>query len=92
MYRTNFITKYLVMCKVYTNVGSIKYLYHDCPLVGKIIHSLKRVGYLHVQSDKQPDNHYLSYLQPALIIQALSWLFLPVFISAGVSMFILSSL
>ena len=44
-------TKYLMMCKVYTDVGGIKYLYHVCPPVRKIIHSLKLVDYLHVQAD-----------------------------------------
>ena len=40
---TNFSMKYLVMCKVYTDVGGMKYLYHVCPPVGKIIHSLRLV-------------------------------------------------
>ena len=48
---TNFSTKYLVMCKVFTDVGGIKYIYHVCPPVRKIIHSLKLVDYLHVQAD-----------------------------------------
>ena len=30
---TNFSTKYLVMCKVYTDVSGIKLLYHVCPHV-----------------------------------------------------------
>ena len=48
---TNFSMKYLVMCKVYTDVGVLKYLYsHVCPHVCKIIHSLKLVDYLHVQA------------------------------------------
>ena len=48
---TNFSMKYLVMCKVYTDVGVLKYLYsHVCPPVCKIIHSLKLVDYLHVQA------------------------------------------
>ena len=51
---TNFSTKYLVMFKVYSDVGGIKLLYHDCPPVRKIIHSLKLVVYLHVQADDQP--------------------------------------
>ena len=45
---TNFSTKYLVMCKVYTGVGGIKYLYHVCPPVRKEVHSLKLVDYLYV--------------------------------------------
>ena len=39
------------MCKVYTDVGGKKYLYHVCPHVRKIIHSLKLVDYLHVQAE-----------------------------------------
>ena len=49
---TNFSMKYLIMCKVYTDVGGIKLVYHVCPPVRKIIHSLKLVDYLHVQADK----------------------------------------
>ena len=56
---TNFSAKYLVMCKVYTDVGGIKYLYHVCPPVRKIIHSLKLVDYLHVQTDNPWYNYYL---------------------------------
>ena len=43
-------TKHLAMCKVSTDIGGIKYLYHVCPPVRKIIHSLKLVDYLHVQA------------------------------------------
>ena len=34
------------MCKVYTDVGGLKYLYHVCPLVHvrKIIHNSKAHG------------------------------------------------
>ena len=39
------------MCKVYTDVGGIKLLYHVCPPVRKIIHALKLVDYLRVQAD-----------------------------------------
>ena len=35
------------MCKVYTDVGGIKEIYHVCPPVRK----LKLVDYLHVQAD-----------------------------------------
>ena len=49
---TNFSTTYLVMCKVYTDVGGIKQLYHVYPPVHKIIHSLKLLDYLHVPADK----------------------------------------
>ena len=38
-----------MMCKVYTDVGGVKY--HVCPPVRKIIHVLKLVDYLHVQAD-----------------------------------------
>ena len=38
---TNFSTKYLVMCKVYADVGVIKVLRHVRPSICKIIHSLK---------------------------------------------------
>ena len=48
---SNFSTKYSVMCKVYTDVGGIKQLYHACPPVRKIIHSLMLVDYLKVQAD-----------------------------------------
>ena len=48
---TNLSTKYLMMSEIYTNVGGIKYSYHVCPPVRKIIHSLKLVDYLHVQAD-----------------------------------------
>ena len=47
------------MCKVYTDVGGIKQLYHVCPPVREIIHSLKLVDYLHVQADNPWYNHYL---------------------------------
>ena len=59
---TNFSMKYLVMCKVYTDVGGIKELYHVCPPVRKIIHSLKLVDYLHVQADNPWYNYYITYL------------------------------
>ena len=36
------------MCKVYTDVGGIKYVFHDCPSVREIIHELKLVAYLHL--------------------------------------------
>ena len=39
------------VCKVYTDVGGIKKLYHVCPPVRKIIHSLKLVDYLHIQEN-----------------------------------------
>ena len=55
---TNFSTKYLVMCKVYTCVGGIK-SYHVCPHVRKIIHSLKLVDYLDIQADNPWYNYYL---------------------------------
>ena len=56
---TNFSTSYLVMCKVYTGVDGIKQLYHVCPPVRKIIHSLKLVDYLHVQADNPWYYYYL---------------------------------
>ena len=56
---TNFSTIKLVLCKVYTDVGGIKKLYHVCPPVRKIIHSLKLVDYLHVQADNPWYNYYL---------------------------------
>ena len=56
---TDFSTKYLVMCKVYTDVGGIKYLYHVCQPVCKIIYSLKLVDYLHVQADNPWYNYYV---------------------------------
>ena len=44
---TNISTNYLVMCKVYTDVGGIKTLYYVCLHVPvcTIIHSLKLVDY-----------------------------------------------
>ena len=57
---TNFSMKYLMMCKVYTDVGGIKQLYHVCPPVHKIIHLLKLVDYLHVQVDNPWYNYYIS--------------------------------
>ena len=56
---TNFSMRYLMMCKVYTDVGGIKQLYHICPPVCKIIHSLKLVDYLHVQADNPWYNYYI---------------------------------
>ena len=58
---------YLVMCKVYTDVGGIKQLYHVCPPVRKIIHSLKLVDYLHVQADNPWYNYNLSHERKAII-------------------------
>ena len=55
---TNFSTKYLVMCKVYTCIGGIK-KYHVCPPERKIIHLLKLVDYPHVQADNP---FYINYL------------------------------
>ena len=57
------------MCKVYTNVGGIKQLYHVCPPVRKIIHSLKLVDYLHVQADNPWYNSYIIiYLNFVLLV------------------------
>ena len=57
---TNLSTKYLMMCKVYTDAGGIKQLYHVCPPERKIIHSLKLMDYLHVQADNPWYNYYMS--------------------------------
>ena len=57
---TTFSMKYHLMCKVYTDVGGIKQLYHVCPPVRKIIHSLKLVDYFHVQADNPWYNYYLA--------------------------------
>ena len=57
---TNFSMKYLVMCSVYTGVSGIKKLYHVCPPVRKIIHSLKLVDYLDVQADNSWYNYYIT--------------------------------
>ena len=48
------------MCKVYTDLGGIKQLYHVCPPLRKIIHPLKLVEYLHVQVDNPWYIYYLS--------------------------------
>ena len=50
-----------MMCKVYTDVGGIKKLYHVCPPVRTIIHSLKLVDYLHVQADNPWYYYNLTY-------------------------------
>ena len=47
------------MCKVYTDVGGIKYLYHVCPPACKIIHLLKLVDYLHIKAGNPWYNYYL---------------------------------
>ena len=39
------------MFRVYTGVCSIKRLYHRCSPEREIIHSLKLVDYLHIQTD-----------------------------------------
>ena len=52
--------KYHLMCKVFTDVGGIKQLYHVCPPVRKKIHSLKPVDYLHVQADNPWNNYYMT--------------------------------
>ena len=57
---TNFSMNYLMVCKVYTDIGGIKQLYHVCPPVRKIIHSLKLVDYLHVQADNPWYNYYIA--------------------------------
>ena len=48
------------MCKVYTDIGGIKYLYNVFPPVRKIIHSLNLVGYLHIQVDNPWYNYYIT--------------------------------
>ena len=40
--------------------GGIKLLYHACPPVHKIIHSLNLVDYLQVQTDNPWYNYYLT--------------------------------
>ena len=59
---TVFRMKYLVVCKVYTDVGGIKQLFHVCPPVRKIIHSLKLVDYLHVQADNPWYKYYVYFM------------------------------
>ena len=63
------------MCKVYTDLGGIKLLYHVCPPVRKIIHSLKLVDYLHVQADKPWYNYYVNSEDTGEIISPGSVLF-----------------
>ena len=63
---TDFSTKYLMMCKVYTDVGGIKWLYYVCPHVGKIIDSLKLKNYLQVQGYNPCYNYYI--IREAIII------------------------
>ena len=52
--------KHLMMCKVYTDVGGTQKLYHVCPPVRKIIHSLE--DYFHVQVDNPWYNYYIALL------------------------------
>ena len=68
---TNFSTKYLVMCKVYTDVGGINYLYYVCPPLRQIVH-LKLVDYLHVQADNPWYNYYLAHEVVVIITSASS--------------------
>ena len=56
---TNFSINYLVMRNVSTVVGGIKWLYHVCPHVSKILYSLKLVDYVHVQVDNPRYNYYI---------------------------------
>ena len=56
---TNFSTKYLMMCKVFTDVGGKNSYTMGCPPGRKIIHSLKLVDYLHVQADNPWYKYYL---------------------------------
>ena len=65
--------KYLVMCKVYTDVGGIKKLYHVCPPVRKIIHSLKLMDYLHVQADNPWYNYYVYFFSRKEAAQLDEW-------------------
>ena len=51
--------KHFVMCKGYTDAGSIKQLHHVSPPVREIIHSLKLVEYLYVQADNPRYNYYM---------------------------------
>ena len=56
---TNFITKYHVMFKVYTDIGDVKELFHVFSPVHMIVHSLRLVDYLHAQADNPCYNYYL---------------------------------
>ena len=62
-----------MMCKVYTDVGGIKYLNNAYPFirVRKIINSLKLVDYLHVQADNPWDNYYIEQLIGKIFILSL---------------------
>ena len=60
------------MCKVYADEGGINKLYHVCPPVRKIIHSLKLVDYLHVQADKPCYNYYIK-LNVLINLYITSW-------------------
>ena len=68
---SNFRTKYLVMCKVFTDVhvGGMKLLYHVCPPARKIIYSLKLVHYLHVQADSPWYNYNTSSITQLFCMQ-----------------------
>ena len=50
---TNLNSKYLVMCKVQTDISCIELLYHGFPSVHvREKNSIKLVDYLHVQAEK----------------------------------------
>ena len=70
---SNLRTKYLVKCKVYTNVGGLRLLYNGFPPLREIIHSLQLVDYLHVQADK-PWYHF--YKVPGQCVQIRPFLLL----------------
>ena len=55
-------TLFLVMCKVYTDERMYKIFIPYCPPVRKIIHALKLVDYLHVQTDSSWYNYYIKIM------------------------------
>ena len=57
-----------MMCNVYTDVGGIKKLYRVCSSEREVIHSLKLVDYLHLQTDTTWYNYYLKR-QSLLIVE-----------------------
>ena len=69
---TNFSTNYLVMCEVCTDIGGIKLLYHGCPPVRELIHSLKLVNHLQIQADKTWYNHYMHVIPVKMDLERFS--------------------
>ena len=73
----NFSTKYFAVGKVYTDKDGITWLYHGCPHVQEINHSLKLVDYLLIQVNKPWYKCYLSHSALTIIQAAVGKQFVP---------------